>query len=164
MNDEPAFPVVSFADLLLAGQSLGSDRAMRMATAVNTANTRLGVPICMSSLTRKWIDQPRSIAGNIQSTVGATRRPLRMANQNNREACNPKAITVMARVQSGLVGEAFLAEVEAQGLPTSFSIFVGNHTIGANPPAMSSLLPTRTVRSQLMGRGSTTQVCWSRPM
>jgi len=32
-----------------------------------------------------------------------------------------------------VVGEAFLAEVEAQGLPTSFSIFVGNHTIGANP-------------------------------
>lgn len=31
------------------------------------------------------------------------------------------------------VAEAFLAEVEAQGLPTSFSIFVGKHTIGANP-------------------------------
>lgn len=31
------------------------------------------------------------------------------------------------------VGEAFLAEVEAQGLPTSFSIFVGKIIIGANP-------------------------------
>jgi hypothetical protein len=32
-----------------------------------------------------------------------------------------------------VVGEAFLAEVEAQGLPTSFSIFIGKLTIGANP-------------------------------
>lgn len=32
-----------------------------------------------------------------------------------------------------VVGDAFLAEVEAQGFPTSFSIFIGNHTIGANP-------------------------------
>ena len=31
------------------------------------------------------------------------------------------------------VGEDFLAEVEAQGLPTSFSIFIGRLTIGANP-------------------------------
>jgi hypothetical protein len=31
------------------------------------------------------------------------------------------------------VGDAFLAEVEAEGLPTSFSIFIGNHVIGANP-------------------------------
>ena len=31
------------------------------------------------------------------------------------------------------VGEAFLAEVEAQGLPTSFSIFIGPIVIGANP-------------------------------
>lgn len=27
----------------------------------------------------------------------------------------------------------FLAAVEEAGLPTSFSIFIGNHTIGANP-------------------------------
>lgn len=79
VNNEPALPVVSPDDLLLARQSVSSDRAMRMANAVNTANTRLGVPICMSSLARKWIDQPRSIAGNTQSTAGATRRPLRIA-------------------------------------------------------------------------------------
>jgi hypothetical protein len=42
-------------------------------------------------------------------------------------------IAEMVGADPALVGEAFLAEVEAQGLPTSFSIFVGKLVIGTKP-------------------------------
>lgn len=42
-------------------------------------------------------------------------------------------IAFLAGVDPAEHGEAFLAAVEAAGMPTSFSIFIGKHTIGTNP-------------------------------
>jgi hypothetical protein len=62
-------------------------------------------------------------------------------------------VSEIAGADPAVVGEAFLAEVEAHGLPTSFAIFIGNHTIGANPTSHELVAAYEDSQKSADGKG-----------
>jgi len=95
----------------------------RLAVVVTTVALVTSMPL--AALAHECLNASRSDTGSQNSAHGAW---LYIS-----EAEVVGFVSEIVGADPAVVGEAFLTEVEAQGLPTSFSIFIGNHTIGANP-------------------------------
>lgn len=118
---------------------------MKRKLAVVATTVALVTSMPLAALAHECLNASRSDTGSQNSAHGAW---LYFS-----EAEVVGFVSGIVGADPAVVGEAFLAEVEVQGLPTSFSIFIGNHTIGANPTSGELVAAYQDGQKSANGKG-----------